>query len=50
MKNERGMRCVMNIKNIFDDMLIKLHYEDAFIKSNKYMIRRKQELSEDTVD
>lgn len=34
----------MNIKNIFDDMLIKSHYEDTFIKSNRYMIKREQEL------
>ena len=34
----------MNTKNIFDDMLIKSHYEDTFIKSNRYMIKREQEL------
>ncbi len=34
----------MNIKNIFDDMLIKSHYEDTFIKSNRYVITREQEL------
>ncbi|MDE6433001.1 MAG: restriction endonuclease [Lachnospiraceae bacterium] len=34
----------MNIKNIFDDMLIKSHYEDTFIKSNRYMIKREEEL------
>lgn len=33
-------------KNIFDDMLIKSNYEDTYIKTNKCMIKREQELHE----